>query len=141
MYLTKSWSPNGSLLENEMQRFLTDFTGVAGSTQGFVPPVDVHENEKSYTLTFDLPGVNPKDVKIEVENGTLTVQGSRTFEQSEGTNPRRLERFSGTFERSFKLRTKVDQDAIQAKYKDGVLTIELPKAAEAVKREISIDLG
>ena len=135
MYLTRSWSPNGSLLENEMQRFFN------GEAQGFVPAVDVHENEKSYTLSFDLPGVDPKNVKIEVENGTLTVQGSRQFEQAEGTNPRRLERLSGTFERSFKLRAKVDQDAIQARYKDGVLTIELPKAPEAVKREISIDLG
>ena len=135
MYLTKSWSPNGSLLENEMHRFLT------GETQGFVPAVDVHETEKSYTLSFDLPGVRPTDVKIEVENGTLTVQGSRQFEQSEGTSARRLERLSGTFERSFKLRAKVDQDAIKASYKDGVLTIELPKAPEAVKREISIDLG
>ena len=135
MYLSRNWSPNGSLLENEMQRFLS------GEPSGFVPAVDVYETEKGYTLTFDLPGVNPKDVKIEVEAGTLTVQGSRTFEQAEGTNARRLERVSGAFQRAFKLRAKVDQDAIQAKYKDGVLTIELPKAPEAVKREISIDLG
>ena len=136
MYLSQSWSPNGSMIESEMQRFLNGST-----TQGFVPAVDVHETEKAYTLSFDLPGVNPKDVKIEVENGTLTVAGTRTFEQAEGTNPRRLERVSGAFQRSFRLRAKVDQDAIQAKYKDGVLTIELPKAPEAVRREISIDLG
>ena len=136
MYLSRSWSPNGSTLETEMQRFLN-----GGTTEGFVPAVDVHETEKSYTLSFDLPGVNPKDVKIEVENGSLTVAGTRTFENPEGVNARRLERVSGAFQRSFKLRAKVDQDAIQAKYRDGVLTIELPKAPEAVKREISIDLG
>jgi HSP20 family protein len=143
MTLLRSWSPNGSLLNEDMHRFLHDLVlaGEPGQAAAWVPAVDVHESENGYTLQFDLPGVNPKDVKIEVEAGTLTVKGERAAQAPEGASAHRLERVTGSFERAFKLRAKVDADAIQASYKDGVLTIGLPKAPEAVKREIQIQVG
>jgi HSP20 family protein len=140
MTLLRSWSPNGNLLQDDMHRFLHDLvlTGEPGATS-WLPAVDVHETEKGYTLRFDLPGVNPQDVKIEMVDGKLTVKGERQAVEAEGAH--RIERVSGTFERAFRLRAKVDADGIKASYKDGVLTIELPKAAESVKREIAISLG
>jgi HSP20 family protein len=146
MTLLRSWSPNGSLLnvQDEMHRLLHDFAltgGAAQAASGWIPSVDVHEDEKSYTLRFDLPGVNPKDVKIEMADGKLSIRGERKSETDEGANTHRLERVSGTFERAFKLRARVDSEAVKATYKDGVLTIVVPKAAEAVKREITVELG
>ena len=140
MTLLRSWSPNG--VQDEMHRLLHDLvlTGDSGTPVGFMPAVDVHETDKGYTLKFDLPGVKPEDVKIETESGTLVVKGERKAETLEGTN-HRLERVSGSFERAFRMRARIDADAITAAYKDGVLTIEVPKAAEAVKREIKIQLG
>ena len=146
MTLLRSWSPNGSLLnaQDEMHRLLHGLvlTGDSGPAQaGWVPSVDVHEDEKGYTLRFDLPGVNPKDVRIEMVDGKLSIRGERKSETIEGGSTHRLERVSGTFERAFRLRSKVDPDAIKATYKDGVLTILVPKAPEAVKREIAVELG
>jgi HSP20 family protein len=140
MTLLRSWSPNGNLLQDDMHRFLHGLVlaGEPGAT-AWMPAVDVHETDKGYTLRFDLPGVNPQDVKIEVVDGTLTVKGERKALDAEGAH--RIERVTGTFERAFRLRAKVDSDGIKASYKDGVLTIELPKAPEAVKREITIELG
>jgi HSP20 family protein len=138
MTLLRSWSPN-----DEMHRLLHDLVrnGEPGRATAWTPAVDVHESEKGYTLQFDLPGVNPQDVKIEVAQGTLTVQGERKAAAPEGASAHRLERVTGTFERAFRLRAKVDSDATRASYKDGVLTIDIPKAPEAVKREIAIELG
>jgi HSP20 family protein len=141
MTLLRSWSPNGNV-HDEMQRLFNDFvfTGEPGPT-AWLPPVDVLESNTSYTLEFDLPGVDPKDVRIEMNDGELTVKGERKSATTEGVNAHRKERISGTFERSFRLRARVDAEGIKASYKDGVLTIDVPKAKEAVKREIPIELA
>jgi HSP20 family protein len=148
MNLIRSWTPNSNLLnvQDEMHRVLHDFVlnGESRPTPaGFVPAVDVVETEKGYTLQFDLPGVNPKDVKIELVEQRLTVKGERASAAGavDGATAHRLERTAGSFERAFRLRARVDANGIKAGYRDGVLTIDVPKAPEAVKREITIDLG
>ena len=140
MTLLRSWSPNG--MNDEMHRLLHDLvlTGEPGQA-AWLPAVDVHESDATYRLTFDLPGVAAKDVRIEMNDGRLTVKGERTSDLPEGVNAHRTERATGTFERAFRLRARVDADGIKATYKDGVLTIDVPKAKEAVKREIPIELG
>jgi HSP20 family protein len=146
MSLIRTWTPNGNLLnaQDEMHRLLHDLVGSGDRREiapaAWIPAVDVHETEKGYTLQIDLPGVNPKDVKIDFVEGRLSIQGERKTESQPG-DARRLERAAGAFERAFRLRAKVAPDAIKASYKDGVLLIDVPKAPEAVKREIAIDLG
>jgi HSP20 family protein len=126
-----------------MHQLLHDLVlaGEPGVPTAWIPAVDVHETDKGYTLKFDLPGVKPEDVTIEAVSGMLTVKGERKAETLEGSNRHRVERLTGSFERSFRMRERIDADAITAGYRDGVLTIEVPKAAEAVKREIKIQVG
>jgi HSP20 family protein len=141
MRTLRGWT-NGNLLnpQDEMHRMLHDL--VATPPAGWVPAVDVEETDKGYTLRFDLPGVNREDVKVELVENRLTVRGERTAEpEVEGAVAHRVERASGGFERVFRLRARVDANGIKAGLKDGVLTLEIPKAPEAVKREIAIDLG
>ena len=140
MTLLRSWSPNN--VQDEMHRLLHDLVLTAEPGRAaWLPAVDVHESDTSYTLQFDLPGVSAKDVRIEMNDGRLTVKGERRSETAEGVSAHRKERVTGTFERAFRLRARVDADGIKASYKDGVLTIDVPKAKEAVKREIPIQLG
>jgi HSP20 family protein len=137
----RGFSPNA---QDEMHRMLHGLVlnGEAAplAPQGMSPAVDVHETDKGYTLRFDLPGVNREDVKIELVEQRLTVKGDRKAAAAEGgAVAHRLERSAGEFERAFRLRARVDANGIKASYRDGVLTIEVPKAPEAVKREIAID--
>jgi len=140
MTLLRSWSPNN--VQDEMHRLLHDLvlTGEPGQA-AWLPAVDVHESDTSYRLILDLPGVSAQDVRIEMNDGRLTVKGERKSELAEGVNAHRTERVTGTFERAFRLRARVDADGIKATYRDGVLTIDVPKAKEAVKRDIPIVLG
>jgi HSP20 family protein len=94
-------------------------------------------------LTLDIPGVTEKDVHISITGDLLTVKGERRFERaSEGTGNtyHRVERLYGKFERSVQLPTMVQTDKVKASYRDGVLTVTLPKAEEVKPREIKIDL-
>jgi HSP20 family protein len=140
MVLMRSWSPNN--VQDEMHRLLHDLVLTAEPGKAaWLPAVDVHESDASYTLAFDLPGVSAKDVRIEMNDGQLTVKGERPSATLEGVSAHRTERVTGSFERAFRLRARIDADGIKATYKDGVLTIDVPKAKEAVKRDIPIHLG
>ena len=138
MTLLRSWSPNHDMMHGLLHDLV--LTGEPGPS-AWLPAVDVHEGDTGYTLRFDLPGVAAQDVRIEMNDGQLTVKGERRSETAEGVHVHRTERVTGTFERAFRLRARVDTGGIKATYKDGVLTIDVPKAKEAVKREIPIELG
>lgn len=98
--------------------------------------LSVQENESSLTVTLDVPGLNENDIGVALHDGFLHVRGERKTESAEET---KLVRAAGLkFEKSFKLVTKVDIEAASASVKDGVLTITLPKAAEAKPREIKV---
>lgn len=95
------------------------------------PRMDIAETEKGYELTADLPGMQDKEVDISVSNDVLTITGERSYEQeSDGRSVHLSERGFGTFKRSFSLPDDVDQDQIQARLKNGVLAIFLPKTEE-----------
>jgi HSP20 family protein len=106
------------------------------------PAVDVYENENELVLKADLPEVDPKNVGIQLENGTLTLKGERKFEEHKnGKAYHRIERGYGTFVRAFTLPETVDAEKVKADYKNGVLTITLPKKEIAKPRTVHVEIG
>ena len=106
------------------------------------PRVDIRETGDTIVLTAEIPGVDRDGLKIEVKNGVLTLQGEKHREESKGQNGYyRSERAYGSFFRSFSVPDDVDGDAIEATYKDGVLTLSLPKKPEAAAKVIAITEG
>jgi HSP20 family protein len=104
------------------------------------PRVDVRENENEIVVKADIPGMDKKDLKISVENNLLTIKGERKSEVEEkDASCYRSERLFGTFQRTFSLSSRIKSDAIRADYKDGVLTISLPKVEEVKPRQIDIN--
>ena len=97
----------------------------------WAPSVDVTEDDKEYLIQADAPGVKREDVKVVVQNGVLTVSGERQSEKEEkGKKFHKVERSYGSFARSFTLPEEVEEDKLSAKFKDGVLTVHLPKTAK-----------
>jgi HSP20 family protein len=113
----------------------------AGSV-GFVPAVDVYEDDKNIVLKLEVPGVKLEDLDIRLEKQRLTVKGERRFENEEkAENFHRIERRFGSFVRSFTLPQTVDNDGVSAGYDSGVLTITLAKKAEAQPKQVKIAIG
>ena len=111
------------------------------STRTWAPPVDIYENGDSLVLKAELPGINPDDVEIRVEDNTLYLKGERKFEKEvKEQNYHRVERTYGTFTRTFTLPNSVDADKVNASYKDGVLTLTMPKKEEAKPKTIKINV-
>lgn len=134
-----------SLLQDRMNRLFEETSGRTRRgeddyiTGSWIPSVDVRETKDSLELQAELPGIDPKDVEVSVENGILTIKGCRKFEKAtEGETYHRVERSFGSFERSFTLPTNVDNDKIHAVYRHGVLHLSLPKREEAKPKPISI---
>jgi HSP20 family protein len=105
------------------------------------PAVDIMETEDVLTLKADLPDVKTEDIDIRVENGTMTLKGSRKFERDENVKGyHRIERSYGEFVRSFALPPTVEADKVGAEYKNGVLTITLPKKETAKPRQVKVEI-
>lgn len=105
------------------------------------PAVDVFENENELVLKADLPEVDPKNVGIQIENGTLTLKGERRFEETKnGKAYHRIERSYGSFIRAFGLPETVDPEKVKADYKNGVLTVTLAKKEVAKPRTVNIEV-
>jgi len=126
-------------------RFLTWDPFRAGSpsedltSRTWMPPVDVRETDEAYLLSAELPGLTKDDIQITFENGVLRLSGERRFEKDEQKdNYHRIERAYGSFNRSFTLGSGVDPSKVNAAFKDGVLTITVPKTPETKPRKIAI---
>lgn len=105
----------------------------------FSPSVDVEEHEDRFLLRADLPGIKQEDLSIEVSDGWLSLRGERILEpKSEEHGAPIQERHFGAFARRFRLGKRIEVDKIEASYRDGVLTVELPKKPEQSPRQISI---
>ncbi len=105
----------------------------------FSPAVDVRETEKEYLFHFDLPGMNEKDLEIKISGRELNVTGERkTADKDESSRSHRNERYFGKFERSFVLPEEVNSEKIDAQFKDGVLTIRIPKIEAVQPKTIPI---
>ncbi|HUA84731.1 MAG TPA: Hsp20/alpha crystallin family protein [Bryobacteraceae bacterium] len=108
----------------------------------WVPPVDIKETENELIFKADIPDIEMKDIDVHMENGTLTLRGERKFEETkDGGGWHRVERSYGTFERVFALPETVDPEAVKADYKNGVLTIMLPKKEVAKPRQIKVEFS
>lgn len=111
----------------------------SAETLGWSPNVDIVDNEGELLLTAELPGLTREDVSLEVEDGMLTLKGEKKSEKEEKTGTWRLvERSYGAFERRFTLPRTVDPAKVKAEFKDGVLSVHLPKTKEAMGKKIEI---
>jgi len=107
----------------------------------WAPAVDIYETEHELVVKADLPDVKPEDLDIRVENNILTIRGERKFEKKVNENNYlRVERSYGSFSRSFSLANTVNAEAIKADYKDGVLTLSVPKREEAKPKQIKVQV-
>lgn len=114
--------------------FFSEVGGQAQSLESFSPRIDLKESDKEIHLTAELPGIEEKDVEITLAGDTLTIRGEKTEEKEEkGEERYRVERSYGAFRRSFSLPCEVDADKATASYKKGILTVVLPKTAQATK--------
>jgi len=108
-------------------------------TGDWSPRVDIAETQTDFVIKVEIPEVKKDDVKVTVDNGVLTIQGERKQEkEEEGKTFHRVERHYGTFARSFTLPENVDETKIGAAFKDGMLTLQIPKAAKAKPKGIEI---
>jgi HSP20 family protein len=139
----------GTTLFHDVDRFFNDMltdslrdgsvTGDALATRAWAPPVDVRETNEHVILTAELPGLEPEDVEVTLQDQILSISGQRTLEKAaEGENVRRVERSYGSFRRSFAVPPHLAADKIDAKFDKGVLTLTLPKAEVAKPRRIEI---
>lgn len=147
MSLTK-WSPFQDVLNLQDQMnslFNHTFRGIdkrSDYTDDWQPLVDIYEDSQNIYLEAELPGLKEKDIKLKIEDSTLTLSGERKWnkeEKKEGYH--RIERSFGSFMRSFNLPSAVDREKIVANYKDGVLKVTLPRKEEEKPRQIEVKVS
>ncbi len=110
------------------------------SNRNWVPAVDIFEETERFVVRADVPGVNPADIEVNMDNGVLSVAGERpTEDRSEVDGGSRFERVSGRFQRRFTLPETADADGIRAKSSNGILEISIPKQATAEARRITVE--
>jgi HSP20 family protein len=146
------WEPFRDLVtvQDRMNRIFDEaFRGITRGADddwalggNWAPAVDIYEHEGNLVLKAELPGIDPKEVDVRVENNVLTLRGERKFESEvKREKYHRVERAYGSFSRSFTLPATVDTDRIKAEYKDGVLRVTLPVREEAKPKQISISVS
>lgn len=143
------WNPARELarVQDDFNRLASTFfrddaleTSFARGT--WEPVVDISETDDNYVVTAELPGLSKDDVKINFQDGILSLRGEKRQEKEEKRkNYHRVERSFGAFERSFRVPSRVMVDKIDAKFKDGVLHLSMPKAEEARPKEIPIKIN
>lgn len=107
---------------------------------GWTPALDLYQNNDNVVAVIELPGMRKEDIDISLHDGLLTIAGERQSSSGEGENAERTERFSGKFRRSISLPTRVDSGKVSATYKDGILTVTLPKAEEAKPKKVEVTI-
>ncbi len=134
-------------LQNEMNRLFDDFfsswpapLGMFGEWETFSPKMNIVENDKNIQVSAELPGMGEEDIEVTLAQDTLTISGEKKQDREEkGANYHRVERSYGSFRRVIALPGNVEQDKIEAMFKNGVLTITLPKTAEAqIQKRVEI---
>lgn len=133
-------------LQDRMNRIFDDVTrdfGLEpfGGERGFSPRIDVTEDDKTMRISAELPGMDDKDIDVSVEHGTLMLRGEKKHEHEEKNGGiYRMERSYGSFQRMIPLPEYVDHEKAEAEYKKGVLTVTLPKTAEAARQQRRIEV-
>ena len=107
---------------------------------GWTPALDLYQNNDNVVAVVELPGMRKEDIDVSLNDGMLTIAGERQSSAGEGENAERTERFSGKFRRSVTLPTRVDASKVSASYKDGILTVTLPKSEEAKPKKVEVSI-
>lgn len=143
-----SWPTFGRLseLRNEIDRLfespLSELTGTSQLLSGWTPALDVYEEKDNFIVKAELPGMKKEDIEVSFHDGSLSVSGERKSEtKHEDAEVYRAERFFGRFQRTISLPAAVAADRIKAAYKDGVLTVTLPKTEEAKPKQIDVSIN
>ncbi len=141
------WQPfrsNGNTLQEQVNRlFESSYNGrnSESAVTTWAPAVDIYETENELVLKADLPAIDEKDLDIRIENNTLTVRGERKFEKQVNEDSYlRVERSYGSFSRSLSLTNTINTEAIRAEYKNGVLTVQMPKRAESKPKQVKVNV-
>ena len=141
------WTPSREMatMHNYINRFFDDsflsgeFDGDGLKLAHWHPMVDVYDREGEIVIKAELPGMEKKDIAIDIKDGVLTLKGERSYDNEANDNKYyRRERVFGKFERSFNLPDGLDTDKIKADYKDGLLRVEIPKPEEKKPKKITI---
>ncbi|HXM97311.1 MAG TPA: Hsp20/alpha crystallin family protein [Candidatus Dormibacteraeota bacterium] len=136
-------SRSSNSLQDQINRVFNDVfeRSEESSLTTWAPAVDIFETEHELVVKADLPDVKPEELDVRVENNILTIRGERKFEKKVNeSNYLRVERAYGAFSRSFSLANTVNSDAIKAAYKNGVLTLSIPKREEAKPKQIKVNV-
>jgi HSP20 family protein len=131
-------------LRDEIRRLFEDFqrSGSFAAATGWIPPVDVCENESAYVVRAELPGVDPDQVNVDISGSYLKIEGTKPHDEVAGTTNRLcLERSTGPFCRVVRLAPEVDSGAASATYRAGVLVITVPKLLERRRTEVRIPIS
>ena len=138
------WNPTRSLMTDFDRIFDSMFTHDLpqfSSTKSWMLAVDVNETETEFFLSADMPGLDKKDISVDIHDGVITIKGERVIDNEKSTDGYRIrERQLGSFNRSFRLPDNVNEDKVAAKFKNGVLKVTLPKTKEVIPegRQIKI---
>jgi HSP20 family protein len=141
------WEPfrGANTLQEQVNRLFGDVcerSSQESNLSTWAPAVDIAETEHELVVKADLPGVDPKELDIRVENNVLTIRGERKFEKKvNDDNYLRVERAYGSFTRSFSLSNTVNSEAIKADYQNGVLSLSIPKREEAKPKQIKVNVA
>jgi HSP20 family protein len=120
--------------------FWPNSTHQAQLFNGWTPALDLYQTNDDVVAVVELPGMRKDDIEISLHDGTLSISGERKDEVAEGDKATRTERLVGKFRRSIALPTRVDVNKVNASYKDGILTITLPKAEEVKPKQIKVNV-
>lgn len=145
----RQWPVQGDQFQNELRQAFDRFfrsdldqntaDDSAVVTSQWVPRVDIKEDKDRFVLYADLPGIDPDDIEVSMDKGILTIKGERASESTQDTDRfTRIERSYGSFHRRFALPDSADPEGIQARGRNGVLEIVIPKRAEAAPRRIQV---
>jgi len=138
-----SASDRWNTLRDELNSFFelplwSSFPRAAQLFTGWSPALDVHQSTDNIVAVVELPGMRREDIEISLHDGTLTISGERKRESTNGEKAERTERYVGVFRRSIALPTRVDASKVSATYRDGILTVTLPKAEEVKPKQIQV---
>lgn len=136
------WTDIRDELDRLFESPLTELARASQLLSGWTPALDLHEDKDNFIVKIELPGMKKEDIDISLHEGSLSISGERKNEQKfENAEICRSERFVGRFQRTVELPSAVAHDQVKAQYKDGILTVTLPKTEEAKPKQINVQEG
>ena len=127
-----------SLQKSLADTMLSDWFGTGLSSRGGFPPINIFQVDGEYTMIAELPGISRDNIDVDIQRNRVRISGNKEVDYGEGTSLHRRERKMGAFDRTFATPFEIDVDKARAEYRDGILTLSLPRAEQDKPRSISI---